>query len=188
MRMDNLLEHRWQERDRALNEKILAVQNQMNRRGILASSISAKEHHELFRTEFRESIAIIVKSVIDSLQSTDMKFDRVALQKWSIEKLKRRRDILNSIFLERVKVSIQSCQNQAMIAPFMSVSQYCDHMAQELRVELNQALDSYESQFGKTFTDRIINGFKNRPLIAFGIVVIAVVSVILSFVTTLRDI
>lgn len=185
--MDKLLENRWRDRDRVLNEKILAVQGEMNRRGILASSITVKEHHQIFRAEFQESIEIIVKSVIDSLQPKAVKLDRLALEAWSIEKLERRRDILDSMFRERARVSIRSLQNQAMIEPFMSVAQYYEHMAQELRIELNRGLDEYESQFGATLTDRLINRFKNRPLVAFGIIVITVVMVILGFIATLRD-
>lgn len=186
--MDNLLQHRWRERDKKLNEKILAVQSEMNRRGILPSSISVKEHHDIFRAEFQASIGIIIKTVVDSLQSKTVKFERMALEGWSIEKLERRRDFLDSKFRERAKVSIQSIQNQAMIAPFMSVAQYHEHMVQELKLELNRALHEYEEQFGATLTDRIINKFKNRPLVAFGIIVITVVMAVLGFVAALREI
>lgn len=185
--MDNLLEHRWRERDRELNEKILDVQSEMNRRRILPSSTSVKEHHQIFRAEFQKSIEIIVKTVIDSLQSKAVKFDRLAFEEWSTKKIERRRDFLDSMFRERARVSIGSVQNQAMIASFMSVTQYYEHMAQELQIKLNRALDEYESQFGATLTDRIINRFKNRPLVAFGIIVITVVMAILGFVAVLRE-
>lgn len=183
--MDNLLEHRWKERDRDLNEKILTVQSKMNSRGILASSISVREHHELFRAEFQASAGTIVQTVVDSLQSKAVKFDRLTLKDWSIEKLEKRRDFLDSIFRERARVSIGSCQNQAMIAQFMSVVQYFEHMDQELQIELSEALNKYEAQFGATLTDRIINGFKNRPLVAFGIIVITVVMIVLGVISAL---
>ena len=60
--MDNLLEYRWREQEGNLNEKILVVQSEMNRREILPSSISVKEHHQIFRAEFQKSIEIIVKN------------------------------------------------------------------------------------------------------------------------------
>lgn len=185
--MDNLLEHRWREQEGNLNEKILVVQSEMNRREILPSSISVKEHHQIFRAEFQKSIEIIVKTVIDSLQSKAVKFDRLALEEWSTEKLERRRDFLDSMFRERARVSIGSVQNQALIAPFMSVAQYYEHMAQELQIELNRALDEYESQFGATLTDRIVNRFKNYPLVTFGVIVITVVTAILGLVSVLRE-
>ncbi len=185
--MDNLLEHRWRERDRELNENILDVQSEMNRRGLLSSSIAVNEHHQIFRAEFQKSIEIIVKTIIDSLQSKAAKFDRLALEEWSTKKLERRCDFLDSLFRERARVSIGSVKSQAMIAPYMSVTQYYEHMAQELQIELNRMLDEYESQFGETLTDRIINRFKNRPLIAFGIIAITVVMAILGFVAVLRE-
>ena len=186
--MDKLLEHRWKERDRTLNARVLTVQSEMNRRGILASSISVKEHHEVFLVEFQASVGIIVQTVIDSLQSKAVKLDRLALKDWSIEKLEQRRDFLDSRFRERASVSIGAVQNLTMITPFMSVAQYFEHMTQELQVELNRALDKYEAQLGATLTDRIINRFKNRPLVAFGIIVITVVMIILGFIAALREI
>ena len=80
------------------------------------------------------------------------------------------------------------CSCPVSSVPFISVAQYYDHMAQELHVELNRTLDEYEAQFGTTLTDRIVNRFKNRPLIAFVVIVIAVVIIIGGFVATVREI
>ena len=186
--MDNLLENRWKERDRDLDEKILAVQSEMGRRGILRSSVAVKEYHQVFRSEFQESKEVIVKTIVDSLKSKHMKFDRSVLEKKSIEMLAQRCDSLNATFLKRAEASYISLLNNSMIAPFMSLDQYFDHMVQELKIELNQALDEYESQFGVTLTDRIISSFKNRKLVAFGIIVMIVVMSILTFVNMIDEV
>ncbi len=180
--MDNLIAHRWKARDRDLNESILAVQAEMNNRGVLTSSISVKAHHEVFRSEFQAGRNTIVETIIDSLQSKKVELDRVALETWAMKRLIERRDVLDSRFRTRAKVSFHGLSNQTMIAPFMNIAQYYDHTASELSIELSNALDEYEKQFGATFMDQIVNRFKNRPLVAFGIVIFIVLYGIFRFI------
>jgi len=185
--MDDLLQHRWVASDREINEKIMAVQAEMNGRGLLVSSIAVKAIHEVFGAEFESSRSTIVQTVIDSLSSKKVKFDRAELEHWAVAKLAARRDMLDGLFSQRAKASFQSLQNEAMIAPFMSVAQYYDHATEELKVELSRALDAYEQGFGATVTDRVVNGFKNRPVVAFGIVVTLAISSILGLVAFLKE-
>jgi hypothetical protein len=185
--MDELLAHRWTARDRELNESVLAIQAEMQRRGMLTCSISVKAHHDVFHTEFQASKSIIIITVIDSLQSKNAKLERSALQAWASKRLSERRDALDSLFRRRADVSIRALQNQGMIAPFMSVAQYHDHESQELSIELNRALDEYESHLGATLTDRVVNRFKNHPVVAWGIIVLTVLFAILGLISAFRE-
>lgn len=184
--MDELLRHRWSARDRELDDAILAVQAEMNRRGILISSIAVKETHDVFRKEFEASRAVIVQTIIDSLRSKKVKLDRRELDAWAVASLADRRDFLDGLFMQRAKVCTGELQNQTMMAPFMDVAQYFDHASKEISIELNRAIDVYEKEFGATLTDRIINSFKNRPVVAIGVVIVVVISAILGLVAALR--
>jgi hypothetical protein len=186
--MDELLAHRWTARDRDLNERVLAVQAEMNRRGILASTISVKTHHDVFREEFQASKVTIVTTVVDCLRSRLAKLNRTALQTWGLTKLAERCDALDSLFRQRAKVSFQSLQNQAMITPFMDVAQYHHHESEEFSIGLHKALDDYESQLGATLTDRIVNRFKNYPVVAFGIIVVIVLAAIFGLFAAFEEI
>lgn len=185
--MDKLLTNRWTARDKELNESILRVQGEMNRRGILPSSISVKEHHDVFLVEFQASRDTIIKTIIDYLQANDIKPNRTELQVWAMNKLAERRDKLDSLFLQKAKVSFQGLQNQTMIAPFMNIAQYYEHAAQVLIIELKKAIDEYEKKLGETLTARIVNNFKNRPVIAFGIIVVIVIAAILGIYATIKE-
>ena len=186
--MDDLLKHRWTARDRVLNESVLAVQGEMQRRGMLMSSISVKAHHDVFRKEFQASKSVIIATIMDSLQSKNTKLERSVFQAWASKRLSDRRDVLDSLFRERANVSIRALKNQRMIAPFMSVAQYHDHESQELSIELHRALDGHESQLGATLTDRVVNRFKNHPLVAWEIIVLTVLLAIFGLISAFREV
>lgn len=186
--MDDLLRHRWAERDRELNEKILQSQGKMSGRGILHSSIAVKALHEIFSEEFSSSRYTIVNTVIDSLGMGAVKLDRKGLEGWAVDQLRRRQEYLDGYFKQRGRVSMNALQNEAMIAPFTNVVQYYDHASQELAIELKAAIDEYENALGATLFDRVLHNFKNHPLVVIGAVVIPVLLAIFALVSAIRQI
>lgn len=153
---------------------ILKSQGEMNSRGILHSSIAVKALHVIFAEEFSSSRQTIVSTVADSLKLGTVKLDRASLESWAMEQLQQRQEYLDRYFEERAKVSMGALQNQTMIAPFTNIGQYYEHAAQELAIELKSAVDNYENSLGATLYDRVLNNFKNYPIVVTGVVVITV--------------
>ena len=186
--MDELLRNRWSERDRELNESILRSQDEMNGRGILHSSIAVKALNEIFAQEFTCNRHTIVKTITDSLKQGTATLDRKVLESWAVDQLRRRQEFLDGYFNQRARVSMGALQNQAMSAPFTNVAQYYDHAAQEISIELLAAIDDYEKALGETLYDRVLNNFKNHPVIVIGIVVGTVLLAVLGLISAIRQV
>ena len=188
MKMDELLKNRWSERDRELNEKILKSQNEMNSRGILHSSIAVKALHDVFAEEFSCGRQTIVSTVADSLRLGTVKLNRASFENWAIDQLQQRQEYLDRYFDERARVSMSALQNQSMIAPFTNIAQYYEHASQESAIELKSAVDNYEISLGATLYDRVLNNFKNHPVVVIGAVVITVLLAIFGLIEAIRKV
>jgi len=186
--MDDLLRNRWAERDRELNEKILQSQGEMNGREMLHSSIAVKALHEIFTEEFSSNRRTVVSTVTDSLRLGTVDLNRKALEDWAIDQLRQRQEYLDSYFNQRGRVSMGALQNQAMIAPFTNVAQYYEHASQELVIELHAAVDDYEKALGVTLYDRVLNKFKNHPIVVVGAVVVTVLLAIFGLISAIRQV
>lgn len=146
----------------------------MSDRGTLQSSIAVKALHESFSEEFHASRRAIVSTISDSLKSGSVHFDRQSLHDWAHVKLKERQMWLDRDFKERAEVSLSGLKNQSLTEPFTNVAQYYDHASQEMDIELSVAFDEYERSLGVTLYDRVLNGFKNRPIVVIGSFVVLV--------------
>jgi hypothetical protein len=174
MNMDDLLKNRWAERNRELNERIQGSQGGMNARGVLQSSMAVQALHEIFSEEFVSSRATIVSTVSDSLNLGAATLQRKNMEQWALDQLRQRQKYLDRYFLERSSVSMRGLTNEAVMAGYGDVARYFNHASQELRVELNAAFNDYENSFGATLYDRVLNNFKNHPVIVIGAVSVVV--------------
>ena len=171
-----------------LDDRILQSQGEMNGRGMLQSSIAVKSLHDIFADEFLASRQTIVSTVADSLRTGTVRLDRDDLEVWALTQLRQRQVFLDGYFRERGQASIGSLQNQAMNAPFMNVAQYLDHASQELRIEIKAAIDTYENSLGATLYDRVLNKFKNHPVVVIGSVTVFVLLAIFGLYSAIRQI
>ncbi len=188
MDIDKLLNNRWSERNRDLNEKILKSQEEMSKRGLLQSTLAVKSLHDIFADEFSSSRQVIVRAIIDSRQLGPAGIDRKAHESWAIDQLRQRQKYLDSYFRERVGISADALQNRSMIAPFMNVAQYLEPAEQELCIEVNWAIDEFESSLGATSYDRVINYIKNQRIGVVLIVSFGLIMAIFGLFSAIQDI
>ena len=175
MQMDELLKNRFSERDRELNKKILKSQNEMNSKGILHSSISVNAIQDILTEEFSCCRRTIASTISDSLKLSNVKLNRFLLENWAMDQLQKRQIYLDKYYYEKVREYIKSHQKQKMNAPCTLISQYYEHASQELAIELNSVFDNYENSLGATLHDRVLNKFKNYPIIVIPAVAIGVI-------------
>jgi len=179
--MDELLKNRWSERDRELNKKILKSQNEMNSKGMLHSSISVNAIQDIITEEFSCSRRTITSTIFDSLRLSAVKLNRLSLENWAMDQLQKRQIYLDKYYYEKVRAYIEAHQKKTMTAPCTIIAQYYEHASQELAIELNSVFDNYENSLGATLYDRVLNKFKNYPIIVIAAVAIGALLIIFEF-------
>lgn len=164
--MIQLLKLRWDERDRSLQQEFLKVRQNMNARGILNSSITIKNAHGAIAAEFRENRLLITKTVLDHIKSKKKIAKASDFDEYAQQQLAERRAYLERTLRGAFSNILDGLQNKSMIAPFLTLDADFDLAKQELKVELNEAIDNYNSTFGSNLTEQLRNRFLNHPILA----------------------
>jgi len=186
--MDDLLTLRWQDRDRGLAKKFLAVKEEMNRRGIIHSSITIQELHEVAKNELEESRTVVVDTIIDAINRQLLKFDRPYPDQIARQRLSDRKDQIESHFKEHARGVQKGLQNDAMTSPYMNLNQYNEHALSELSIELAQSLDRYERDRGANTRDRILNSLLNMKVIAAIVIIVTVLAAALGLILLFKKV
>ncbi|MFT7043819.1 MAG: hypothetical protein ACJAW7_002582 [Candidatus Azotimanducaceae bacterium] len=186
MSIDQLVKNRWEERNKELNDRIRGSQGDLAARGMIRSGQAISDLHEIFSEEFTASRKVIVQTIVDCLFSGVTKFDREYLNDWAKERLVERQIFLDSHFQTRGKPSLDSVTNQTMIAHVTNVAQYLESSVLELSIEVKIAMDEYQASLGNTLYDRVLNKFKNYPLVVVPAVVITVLLAIFGLVSAIK--
>lgn len=143
--------------------------------------------HETFSEEFYDSRHEIVTTVVDSLRSGSASFDRKSLTNWAHQKLEERQRWLDRYFKERARVSMSGRESHKLIEPFTNVAQYFEHASKEMDVELSIAFDEFEKSHGATLYDRVLNNFKNRPVVVISAVVVLTLLAVFGLLEATRN-
>lgn len=180
--MDQLLEARWTEQNRALIEEILLAKKAMRQRGIFLSSLTVQAIHELFRKELLSSADNIIRTLGDFFPPNG-NVNKSEIEIWGTSSFDHRRDALNTLFMKQTSALCSSLSNKGLIAPYMTINQYHGLVSRELKISIDAAVVHHENLLGRTVTDRVINGFKNKPVVAFVIIFIMAVTGIYEFMS-----
>lgn len=157
---------RWDERDRLLQQEFVKVRQNMNARGILNSSITIQNAHGVIVAEFRENRLLITKTVLDHVRSNKKLAKTSDFNEYAQQQLAQRKDRLERSLRGAFSAILDGLQNKAMIAPFLTLDADFDLAKEELKVELNEAIDNYNSTFGSNLTEQLRNQFLNHPILA----------------------
>lgn len=178
--MQNLLISRWKERDIALGERFLHVIGEMNKRGILHSTIMVQQMYKVACDEFVGSRQTIVSTIIDSLVAGTTKFNKDELMTFAIGSLEDRQRSIDRQFRERAKVS--GMLDSGMLRGHIDLASKTDAAVNELRVELIRALDEFQSRKDGNLKDKILNRLLNIPAVAWLVIAVIVAAALVSLI------
>jgi len=181
--MQDILRLRFQERDTAFEQSLTTVKQEMSARGLLYSSNTIQRGHEELVAEFIGSRGIIVATYSANLKIDKPNRVSETMIKEAVAHLDIRRDFLERFYQEKMAPITKSLQNKKMLEPYMNLGDVIELNNQELRVEMAEVMDEYVTSQGRTLYHRLRNQFLNRPIIAFGAIVIVTVVLILTFVS-----
>jgi len=164
--MEELFRLRWEERNRVLQQEFLQVQQEMNSRGLLNSSMTIQNAHEALKTEFESNRLLISKTIIDHIKPLKRiaragDFEEIAQN----QLLERKQHLERSLEGEFANV-LNGLQNAAMIAPFRNLNPQFELASRELTVELTEVINNYNQSFGNSLTAQLRTQFLNYPILA----------------------
>ena len=183
--MEEVLQLRFSERDKAFTEALLTIKNEMNARGLLRSGNTVKAGHDALLKELVESRQLIVDTIYESLTITKPSKVDKKLTDIAKESLNKRKEFLESYYQDQMKVVISSLQNKAMHAAYTTLDEAMPLNIKELEIDLAQAYEKYISSRGATLYQRVINQFLDRPLVVIAIITISAVGTIMGFLAVL---
>lgn len=184
--MQNLLETRWKERDVVLGKRFLHATSEMNKRGILHSTVTVQEMYRIACDELVGSRHTIVSTIIDSLVTGAVKLNKDQLMGFAISSLEDRVKSIDAKFRERARVS--GMLDSGMLKGSIELTSKIDGAIDELRVELICALEDYQSRNNGTLKDKIVHRLLNVPAVAWLVIAVVVSAALVSLVSDIVNI
>lgn len=182
-----LLRLRFDERNRRMTERFTEEKQRLNARGLLNSSETVKAMHKVVETELKESAAAVVATAVDVLSKKNLLIPQSEVRRLCDEALSTRKDEIEALYLGDVRHVEQGLQNKAMLQPYMSLGAFYRLQREEMLVTLSAAHGKYMRDRGGNLVNVIKNRFLDRPLVAWGAVVIAVILVVAAFADAIGD-
>lgn len=164
--MEDLFRVRWEARNREVGQEFLRVKQEMSQRNILPSSITIQNAHGVIADAFEQDRAVIVRTIIDHIKSTNRLAKLSDYEARAIEQLEARKATLEGSLEGNFANVIGSLNNMSMIAPFRTLDSVLEGSQQELIVELRAAIDEHNRTFGNSFADQLKTQFMNNPILA----------------------
>lgn len=176
----SLITLRFESSNKLLEQKLLSAKEKMSARGLLNSSMTVQKCHAIIESEIKNSKKIIIQSIIDVLRNINWLGKRDALHDISKETLKNRKNELESIFNRNVNTIVSGLQNN------MNFDSYNTLDIEEMKIELNTALDEYQNEVNDSLSDIIIKRFKNYKIVAILSIVFIIVISLAAFIDAFK--
>ena len=182
----DLLQARFNVENQALIKKFNIAKQEASSHGMLHSSRTVLLMHQACAEELANSTKIIVKSAFEShsLNGSYPKKDNI--EKDCTEALHKRADEIDVIFNTHASATVNALSNNAMLEPHLSVNNEISVNIAELRVSVQKEHDEYINKRGGTLTGFVKKRFLNNSIIAWAVVVFAVIGVIATFITSIN--
>ena len=180
-----LLRYRFDERNRRMREWFHEEKQRYNARGILYSSETVKAMHKVLETEFKESVNVVVTTVIDLISKDSLLPAEKKLQALCSEALSQRKDEVEGQFRETVHPIEEGLLGKATLKPYMSLGDCYDLQREEMLTSLSHAYGEYKKDKGVNLVETIKNRFFNSPLVAGSTIFLMVIIFVASLVNAI---
>ena len=187
MEPEEKLKLKFKDMDSKFMEAITVLHGEMNAKGMLLSGNTIKKGHNLLIEELRKNVIAINEAFSERLIGEKSRNVASYFEDSAINILEERKPLLEGVYLQRMKVVLDSLQNKKMISEYLSLESVYELHKSELSVLMKTTIHEHEQSLGKTLLERVKNDFQNRPLVVIGVVTVAAVSAILAFVGLLSD-
>lgn len=185
--MDEILRLRFRERDKAFEEELTAIKQNMAARGLLYSGNTVKSGHDALVAEYTGSRKAIVTAVAENLRITKPNKVDPDISEDALRRLEERKRFLEQFYMEKMKPIEATLQNKKSLEPYTNLNDVAELNEHELRAEITQVVTDFINSQGETFYHRVKNQFLNRPLVVIGVIAFSVVLAVLTFVSLLLD-
>ncbi len=180
-----LFDLRWKERNRILGEEFLRVENEMNARGVLHSSMTIKNAYKVMVNEFEAERKLISATIIDFVGKSQRVTSTSKFQDIAQDELASRKSALENHFLSSFENIQTGLKNSSMTSSFSNLNDDFPLAKTELSIELNNAVVAYNKSFGSNLTDQLRNSFLNHRILAVVVLSVAGATFILSVLKVL---
>ena len=178
----SLLRYRFDEKNREMRKRFLEEKQRCNARGILYSSETVKAMHKVLKTEFQESVDIVVTTEIDVISKNGLLPAEKKLQMLCSEAISQKKDEVEALYLSAVRPIEKGLLNTTLLKPYMSLRDFYDLQREEMLISLSHAYGEYKRHKGVNLADAIKNRFLNHPIVAWTTVVLTVIIVVATLV------
>ena len=144
-----LLDLRLEERNRRLKGQFLEVKQRLNARGVLISTITVSELHNVAETELKESTKIIVTTAIDLISHRSVLLTKKRLQALCSNALEQRRDNLEGQLRSAIQTIKDGLLSDKLVASYLSLDALYPLLQEEMPIRLSQAYAAHRRQDGK---------------------------------------
>lgn len=127
-------------------------------RGLQNSSMAVTAKHKVLETKLKESVGIIIKTVMDIIRKNDLLIDQEEIQELCSEALSKRRDEIEGHYASEKDLIKLGLQNTAMLKGFLSLNESYPLQREEMIVALALEYKKY-IQNNQSSTSDIGNGF-----------------------------
>lgn len=183
---ERLLRLRFDERNRQTIERLTAVKQQLNARGLLSSSETIRQMHGVAETELKESAPVIVETVIDLLIKSNALRHEKDLRALCSDAFSKRKAEVEALYLAQAHHIQQGLANKAIIQPYVSLDQCYTLLREEITLFFSSAFDKHSRDRGGNLAHVLRNRFLNHPVIAWAAVVVATIIVVAGFLGAIR--
>ena len=183
-----ILRLRLDERNRQLIGNFTKAKQRLNSRGILNSTETIREMHEVLKSEFIDSVAVITDTLMDVIKRKNLLVDKDIALKLCVVELSNRKSEIESLYLSSSRSIRDGLQNTSMMEPYMSLDKLSTLQKEEMLVMLSQKIDKHINDSGDNLMNIIKNRFLNMPLIAWGTIVVIVIIILAKFTNALSKI
>lgn len=189
--LEKILRLKFDERNRNMIKNFTQEKQKFNARGLLNSSGTVVEMHEIARTELIECKNIIIKTAFEVLDHLKKIPKTHQIEKICISALEKRKKEIEGIFSENCNHIVSGLQNKKMLEPYMSLNNSIELQLEEMKVGISTSHQLYLNEHGGNVLSLIKNRFLNLYAIATAIIIIGVIIAIASFwdsITKLQNI
>ena len=118
-----LLNLRLGENNRRMIEQLTKEAQRLNARGLLCSSMAVTAKHKVLESILKESVGIIIKTVMDIIRKNDLLIDEEEIQELCSEALSKRRDEIEGHYPSEKGLIKLGLPNIAMLKGFLSLNE-----------------------------------------------------------------
>lgn len=183
-----ILRLRFDEKNRQLIGCFTQAKQRMNARGLLNSTETIKEMHQVLESEFIDSVTIVTDTAMDAMKRKNLLSGKGMLHTLCLDELTNRKLEIEGLFLSNSQSIRDGLQNTAMIEPYMSLDKALILQKEEMAIMLSDKMDKHLKDSGGNLLNIVKNRFFNVPIIVWGAIVVGFIIIIAKFTNALSKI